>query len=124
MATETRYRFLRSWENGTTQRYNQDHDNCPRCGQSEDTMHVLTCQGTGAGITFTLALQKLDTHMRSIFTAPEIRQPILKSLNHWRRHQHFSTPSVTLQDTFGVGEAVLELNSLGSYNFLLGRLST
>jgi hypothetical protein len=105
-------------------RGNQEYDDCPRCGQSEDTVHVLTCQGNGAGITFTLALQKLDTQMRSIFTAPEIRQSILKSLNHWRRHQHYSTPPVMFQDAFGVREAVLEQNSLGWYNFLLGRLST
>jgi hypothetical protein len=105
-------------------RGNQDHDDCPRCGQPEDSVHVLTCQDPGAGTTFTLALQNLDTHMRSIFTAPEIRQAILKSINHWRRHQHFSSRPTPLQDLFGVCEAVLEQNLRGWYNFLLGRLST
>jgi hypothetical protein len=53
-------------------RGNQNHDECPRCGTSEDTVHVLICKDAGAAIAFTLSLQKLETHMRSITTAPEI----------------------------------------------------
>jgi hypothetical protein len=27
-------------------RCNQDHDDCPRCGESESTRHVVECKGT------------------------------------------------------------------------------
>jgi hypothetical protein len=106
------------------QRGNQDHDDCPRCGQSEDTVHVLICQDKGAAHSFTMALQKLDTHMRALTTAPEIRTAILQRLQHWRRVQHFLPPSVPPLDLFGVRAAVLEQDSIGWYYFLLGRLST
>ena len=41
-------------------RGNQDHDECPRCGLSEDAPHVVHCKGEGTEFTFTLALHNLE----------------------------------------------------------------
>jgi hypothetical protein len=104
-------------------RGHQDHDECPRCGHSENTEHVLTCNGTGAAVAFALALQKLETHMRTISTAPEIQQIILRRLVHWRKHQHRHIPDVSSSDVLGVHAAVRDQDVIGWYNVLLGRLS-
>jgi hypothetical protein len=104
-------------------RGNQDHDECPRCSQPEDVVHVLTCRGTGADLAFTTSLQKLDAHMRKITTAPEIRQVVLKRIRHWRLHQHHVPMAEAVPDEFGLREAVSAQDALGWYNFLLGRLS-
>ena len=104
-------------------RGNQDHDECPRCRQSEDVVHVLTCRGTGADLAFTTSLQKLDAHMRKITTAPETRQLVLKRLQHWRLHQHLVPFTEAVPDEFGLREAVSAQDDIGWYNFLLGRLS-
>jgi hypothetical protein len=61
-------------------RGNQDHDDCPRCGFPESSRHVLECHGTGADATFALALQKLETGMISLETAPPITQAIISRL--------------------------------------------
>jgi hypothetical protein len=53
------------------QRENQDHDDCPQCGLSEDTVHILICQDMGAALSFIMALQKLDTRIQALTTAPE-----------------------------------------------------
>ena len=104
-------------------RGNQDHDECPRCRQSEDVVHVLTCRGTGADLAFTTSLQKLDAHMRQIKTAPEIRQVVLKRIRHWRLHQHHVPMTAAVPDEFGLRDAVSAQDAIGWYNFLLGRLS-
>jgi hypothetical protein len=104
-------------------RGNQDHDECPRCRQSEDVVHVLTCRGTGAEQAFTTSLHKLDAHMRKIKTAPEIRVVVLKRIRHWRRHQHMAPVTDVVPDEFGLRDAVTEQDAIGWYNFLLGRLS-
>jgi hypothetical protein len=104
-------------------RGHQDHDECPRCNQPEDARHVLTCHGNGAGLTFTTSLQKLDSHMRTILTAPEIRKVVLQHLIHWRRFQHHAPSPEPVSDEFGLREAVYSQDAIGWYNFLLGRLS-
>jgi hypothetical protein len=104
-------------------RGNQDHDECPRCNQSEDAQHVLTCRGTGAELAFTTSLQKLDTHMRKILTAPEIRQIILKRLLHWRRYQHHVPMTDPVPNEFGLREAVYAQDAIGWYDSLANGLT-
>jgi hypothetical protein len=102
------------------QRGNQDHDECPRCRQPEDVVHILTCHGTGADLTFTTSLQQLDTHMRKLTTALEIRQVVLKYIRHWRLHQHHVPMTEHVPDEFGLLDTVAAQDAIGWYNVLLG----
>jgi hypothetical protein len=105
-------------------RGNQDHAECPRCGAFEDTTHVLTCKDPCTEIVYITALQKLDTHMRTIHTAPELRLTLLRRLKHWRKHGHLVPDLAPVPTTFGIREATIEQDNIGWYNFLLGRLSS
>ena len=102
-------------------RGNQDHDECPRCGESESSKHVVECKGTGADLTFTLAIQKLDISMTTLDTAPHIQKAILKRLNQWRKYGDKDLPRFRDYDMWGTQHAVQEQDEIGWYQFLLGR---
>jgi hypothetical protein len=57
---------------------NPHHDECPRCGKSESSRHVVECKGTGADLTFALAVKKLETALTALETAPSITKIIIK----------------------------------------------
>ena len=103
-------------------RGNQDHDECPRCGASESSTHVVECKGTGADATFDLAVQTLETNMIAIKTAPHIQRAILKRLRQWRKFGDRALPRFTDFDMWGTQHAVKEQDRIGWYQFLLGRL--
>jgi hypothetical protein len=102
-------------------RCNQDHDECPRCGESESARHVVECKGTGADLTFTLAVKKLETSMTVLDTAPHIQKAILKRIQQWRKFGDRDLPRFTDFDMWGTQHAVKEQDKLGWYQFLLGR---
>ncbi len=104
-------------------RGNQDHDECPRCGSSESSRHVVECKGTGTDLTFTLALQKLETGLTEIDTAPHLLKAILTRLQQWRRHGDHALPRFTGYDQWGTQHAVREQDNVGWYQLLLGRIS-
>jgi hypothetical protein len=59
-------------------RGNQDHSECPCCGDpNESTRDVVECKGTGADVTFTLAVQKLEANLTTLNTAPPIITAIM-----------------------------------------------
>jgi hypothetical protein len=102
-------------------RCNQDHDECPRCGESESTRHVVECKGTGADLTFALAVKKLETSMIVLDTAPHIQKAILKRIQQWRKFGDHALPRFTDFDMWGTQHAVKEQDKIGWYQFLLGR---
>ena len=65
-------------------RENQSHVECPRCGSSKSSRHVVECKGTGTYLTFATALQKLETHLTVIETAPPLLAAIMKRLRQWQ----------------------------------------
>jgi hypothetical protein len=67
-------------------RGNQNHANCPRCGQFEDAPHVFRCQGNGTDNIFEVAVQKLELKMGDSFTAPEIITSLGTRIRKWRKH--------------------------------------
>ena len=92
---------------------NQDHEECPRCGETEDTIHVLTCRDERAALTFTIALQKLDAHMRTIYTAPETRLADLQQVSAWRQYQHWAEHPDPTKDDFSIWQAMLDQDAIG-----------
>jgi hypothetical protein len=111
-------------------RGNQDHAECPSCGQFEDAIHVARCKGTGTDVVFELAVQKLEITMGEKFTAPDIAAIIGKRIRQWRKHSNEQTidqetpiPRYYKTDEFGTKDAVKEQDRIGWYNLLLGRMS-
>ena len=104
-------------------RGNQSHDECPRCGLSESSQHVVECKGTGTDLTFALALQKLETHLTVIDTAPTLLAAIMKRLRQWRRLGDRDLPKFRGFDQWGTQHAVREQDSIGWYQLLLGRIA-
>jgi hypothetical protein len=102
-------------------RGNQDHDECPRCGESESSKHVVECKGTGGDLTFAVALQKLDISMTTLDTAPHIQKAILQRLKQWRKYGDADLPRFRDYDMWGTQHAVKEQDAIGWYQFLLGR---
>ena len=59
----------------------QDDDHCPRCGQSEDTIHVLRCPE--ATDTWDTAVIELQASLTALDTDPEIETVILSAISSW-----------------------------------------
>jgi hypothetical protein len=105
-------------------RGNQDHDECPRCGSSESSRHVLECTGTGAAQTFNLAATTFEVQLLSLNTAPSIIKALITRLHQWRKYGDHALPKFTTSDLWGAKQAVLDQDKIGWYSFLLGRMST
>ena len=104
-------------------RGNQSHDECPRCGESESSRHVVECKGTGTDLTFALALQKLETHLTVIDTAPPLLAALIKRLRQWRKFGDHALPKFHGFDQWGTQHAVREQDNIGWYQLLLGRIA-
>jgi hypothetical protein len=104
-------------------RGNQSHDECPRCGLSESARHVVECKGTGADLTFSLAIQHLGSSLVVLETAPPIVAAILKRLRQWRQFGDHALPKFQGFDQWGTQHAVREQDTIGWYQLLLGRIA-
>ena len=96
-------------------RGNQDHADCPRCGQTESSRHVVECEGTGADMTFALAVKKLETAMTVIETAPYITKAIIRRIQQWRKFGDRKLPRFRDHDQWGTQHAVREQDAIGWY---------
>ena len=103
-------------------RGNQDHADCPRCGQTETARHVVECKGTGADLTFSLAVKKLETDMTALETAPHITRAIIRRLQQWRKYGDRALPRFKDHDQWGTRHAVKEQDQIGWYQLLLVRI--
>ena len=97
----------------------QDHDECPRCNQTETADHVLRCKDPKACDVWKLALQKLATWMTKKHTHPDLSQAILQHLQEWHDFRPPSAPNWNC--TFK--PALIAQNAIGWYPFLLGHVS-
>jgi hypothetical protein len=104
-------------------RGNQDHDDCPRCGASESSCHVVECKGTGADITFALVLQKLETSLTEVDTAPHLLKAIVTRLKQWRKRGDHALPRFARHDQWGTQHAAREQDGVGWCQLPLGRIA-
>jgi hypothetical protein len=103
-------------------RENQDHDECPRCGESESAQRVVECKGTCADVTFALAVKKLDVHMTTLDAAPRAQKAVSKRIQKWRKFGDCALPRFADFDVRGAQRAVEEQDKLGWHQFILGRV--
>jgi len=69
----------------------QEDDQCPCCGQPEDTNHVIRCMGMGATETWSEQVNVLTEWMTEANTHPLLQDTILANLQRW----HQGLPPVT-----------------------------
>ena len=64
------------------QRYKlQDHADCSRCSQFEDTEHVLLCKAPNAITQWNASISKLKIWMTKAATMPDLQHAILSYLS-------------------------------------------
>jgi hypothetical protein len=104
-------------------RGNQSHANCPRCGLSESSRHVFECKGTGAELTFALALKKLGIHLTVIERAPTMQSALLKRIKQWQKFGDRALLKFNGFDQWGAQHAARKQNRIRWCQLLLGRIS-
>ena len=99
----------------------QDHSECPRCSQPEETTkHVVCCPSPDATATWTTLLDTLRQWMRQQQTPHTLATAILQRLTEWRTGQPLRP---LLLDSTLLREAFSQQDQIGWWNFLLGRHS-
>jgi hypothetical protein len=101
----------------------QDHAECPRCPELDETpKHILNCPSLSARECWSTALISLEGWMTKNHTMPELTTVVIRSLRAWRSpHARPASRSTTVR--YGLNRALLEQNTLGWYNFLMGKVS-
>jgi hypothetical protein len=92
-------------------------DECPRCGEPEDTCHVWRCNHETQDL-WNKALERLSEWLSSNSTPPEIRMAIIQGLNQWRRDERSEWSSYPEW----LRNIILKQSSCGWRNFFEGFL--
>ena len=98
----------------------QRHDQCPRCSQPEDAVHVWVCQAAPAVAVWEDSIERLNLWMKKSNTLPLLREFLCRQLLRWKRgedlHVDCSCPPLFLQ-------AIQDQAQIGWHAFLEGRVS-
>jgi hypothetical protein len=65
---------------------------CPRCGESESTEHVIRCPSPSAKEQWKKSLTKLEKWMKKLTALPQLRSAILVNLERWRENEPIFYP--------------------------------
>jgi hypothetical protein len=100
------------------QRYKlQDHAECPRCAQFEDTKHVLKCQAPQAISTWNASLSRLEIWLTKAGTMPDLQHTILSHLSSWHQNED---PPIPQYHWPGVNDLIAAQGNIGWHNFIEG----
>lgn len=77
-------------------------DQCPRCGQPEDSAHVWACKGEGTSDIWDKATEELGHWLRHMDTDPTIAHLLLQYIKGWR-----SGSGIECDDAGSFREAVM-----------------
>jgi hypothetical protein len=55
----------------------QEHDQCPRCGQRETAEHTSSCKGKGTQQLWMSTFEDLEEYMEELKTSPEVTKTII-----------------------------------------------
>ena len=99
----------------------QDDATCPRCQDPvEDTKHVTCCQAQGANEVWQGSIERLQKHLASMDTAPDLVSALLGGLNAWRDNKDI-IPQVY---TDGIQLALQHQNNIGWQQLLEGMMAS
>jgi hypothetical protein len=96
----------------------QDHAECPRCSNFEDTKHVLLCPAPNAQRQWDATLVTLDEWLKKALTLPDLQKAILSRLRSWR-NQEAEWPAPSYNWT-GVNDLVVNQDLIGWHAFIEG----
>jgi hypothetical protein len=100
------------------QRYKfQEHAECPRCSEFEDTTHVVRCQAPSALKKWNSSLAKLDEWLSKSSTMPALRSAIINRLKAWHQSSATAAPSYSWP---GVNDLIYTQTLVGWQAFLEG----
>jgi hypothetical protein len=100
------------------QRYKlQDHAECPRCAQFEDTAHVLLCQAPHAVAKWNASISSLSLWLTKVSTMPDLQHAILHYLSSWHRND---VPTIPQYHWPGVNDLITAQGTIGWRAFLEG----
>jgi len=95
----------------------QTHDECPRCSEFEDTIHVIRCESQLATTQWDSSIATLDAWLFQVGTMPDLRHAIVTRLKAWKTH----SPQIDPQYTWpGVNDLVKKQDLVGWRSFLEG----
>ena len=98
----------------------QDHSNCPRCGEEEESAsHVLTCPDMQANTKWSQLCEALLTWLVENDTQPDLCRALLQRIREWctsQEHRPITGPR-TLK------RAIYEQDDIDWENFLMGSIS-
>jgi hypothetical protein len=104
----------------------QDDDQCPRCGQPEDTVHVLRCPE--ASDTWEAALATLHTKLARLDTDPDIQEAIASAISSWYHNEPPPEPPPApdphQEQNALLSTAIQEQSLIGWLPFLEGLISS
>ena len=102
-------------------RKHQAHDNCPRCGESDESVtHVVTCQALSAIVQWNDSCNTLESWLFNSNTQNDLISAILSRISTWRK-------DIAVEPVTGpkaLRKAIAEQDKLGWENFMYGRVST
>jgi hypothetical protein len=102
----------------------QDHSKCPRCPEPyEDPQHILCCPAPSARARWITAVTKLKSWLTKNHTMPELTTVIIRSLHLWPNPRNNPPTLHSTTKRYGLQKAMFEQNTIGWYNFLMGRIS-
>ena len=100
------------------QRYKfQEHTECPRCTEFEDTNHIVTCKAPRATIQWEASISNLEQWLNKAYTMPDIRKAIVSRLRSWRAGNELQATSHTWP---GVNDLIQDQDKIGWRTFLEG----
>jgi hypothetical protein len=94
----------------------QDDPQCPRCGQREDSAHVVRCTGHEANVPWEQSMQDLKAYLEASKTSPSIAVAIPECIQLWRNQQ----PIVPATFPPDIRSTVAEQHSIGWQSLLEG----
>jgi hypothetical protein len=96
----------------------QDHAECPRCSEFENTGHIILCKAPTAQQQWDASIVNLSNWMTKALTLPDIQQVIISRLKTVRNHTE-NLPA-TYCKWPGLNELVRAQDTVGWRNFLEG----
>jgi len=97
----------------------QDHSQCPRCGQTDETtQHIIQCQATSATTEWNIRITSLSNWLTKYRTNTSLHTAIRQRLQEWRN----SSPRRGISGPRKIRETIERQDDIGWWSFLLGRV--
>jgi hypothetical protein len=98
----------------------QAHDECPLCNETEDMLHVVTCQDPRAQQKRQEQMREIKKWLDENSTEVEMGKIIMSRLHDWHMQRPLQNHRFKATN---VKAAILQQDEIGWHQFFLGRIS-